>query len=576
MRRVRRQPGVTSSSCSIASVHRVDVVEFHVEPVSLRRAASASTPISLARFHHFGTFMTRAIASPRRLTRAPRTRLRLDRLEDRAVPALVAALAFNEGTGPTAADASGSGNVGTLTGASWIAGGRYGGALSFDGTNDWVTVADAASLDLTTGMTLEAWVRPSAINGWETVLLKEMAGSGLAYALYAADGGGRPPAGYVFVGGDRAVVGSTVLPLNAWTHLATTYDGAIQRLFVNGMEVATRAQSGGISTSTGALRVGGNSVWGEYFGGLIDEVRVYSHALTAAQVQADMNTPIGGSGDTRAPTVTAVSPLMGATGVSATVNFTATFSEGLDPATVTTTDRPAPQSGRGGRTGRSQLQRGHPDRHAGPDRFAARGRRLLPGHCPRRADRSQGRGRQPVGRRLRVGSVHRRTSLSGDNGLFSGLINPTVIEFAPDGRVFVAEKSGLIKVFDNLHDTTPTVFADLRTNVYNAWDRGLLGMALPPDFATSPYVYVLYTLDAHTDRTAPVWGTPGVSGDPLPNPPGATGNGVVVDARLSRVPVLGNGHGRGRAGAGRKAVDPTVPQPLDRVGRLRGGRGTVR
>src|SRR5262245_31420382 len=63
--------------------------------------------------------------------------------------------------------------------------------------------------------------------------------------------------------------------------------------------------------------------------------------------------------------------------------------------------------------------------------------------------------------------------------VFSGLTNPTAFRFAPDGRVFVAEKSGLIKVFDNLTDTTPTVFADLRTNVHNFWDRGLLGLALP-------------------------------------------------------------------------------------------------
>src|SRR5919205_271507 len=74
---------------------------------------------------------------------------------------------------------------------------------------------------------------------------------------------------------------------------------------------------------------------------------------------------------------------------------------------------------------------------------------------------------------------------------FSGLSNPTVVRFSPDGRVFVGEKSGLVKVFDNLADTTPTVFADLRTNVQNYWDRGLLGLALDPGFTTgSPYVYV--------------------------------------------------------------------------------------
>ena len=59
--------------------------------------------------------------------------------------------------------------------------------------------------------------------------------------------------------------------------------------------------------------------------------------------------------------------------------------------------------------------------------------------------------------------------------VFSGLTQPTAVRFSPDGRVFVAEKSGIIKVFDNLSDTTPTVFADLRTHVHNFWDRGLLG-----------------------------------------------------------------------------------------------------
>ena len=75
--------------------------------------------------------------------------------------------------------------------------------------------------------------------------------------------------------------------------------------------------------------------------------------------------------------------------------------------------------------------------------------------------------------------------------VFSGLDDPTAVEFASDGRVFVAEKSGIIKVFDSLTDTTPTVFANLTTRVYNFWDRGLLGLALHPDFPVVPYVYVL-------------------------------------------------------------------------------------
>jgi glucose/arabinose dehydrogenase len=124
--------------------------------------------------------------------------------------------------------------------------------------------------------------------------------------------------------------------------------------------------------------------------------------------------------------------------------------------------------------------------------------------------------------------------------IFSGLTNPTNVEFSQDGRVFVAEKSGLIKVFDDLSDTTPTTFADLRTNVYNFWDRGLLGFALAPNFPADPHVYVLYAHDAAIGGTAPRWGTPGVSSDPCPTPPGPTADGCVVSGRLSKLTASGN------------------------------------
>jgi glucose/arabinose dehydrogenase len=77
--------------------------------------------------------------------------------------------------------------------------------------------------------------------------------------------------------------------------------------------------------------------------------------------------------------------------------------------------------------------------------------------------------------------------------VWDDLVSPTVVRFAPDGRVFVASKSGTIEVFDGLADRTPERYADLRTQVVDYWDRGLLGMALDPDFTTGrPFGYVLY------------------------------------------------------------------------------------
>ncbi|MEK6271147.1 MAG: PQQ-dependent sugar dehydrogenase [Actinomycetota bacterium] len=123
--------------------------------------------------------------------------------------------------------------------------------------------------------------------------------------------------------------------------------------------------------------------------------------------------------------------------------------------------------------------------------------------------------------------------------VFRGLTQPTALRFSPDGRVFVAEKSGLIKVFDRLSDTTPNVFADLRTKVYNYLGRGLLGMALHPGFPAKPYVYVLYTHDAEIGGTAPRWGSPGVTSDDCPTPPGPNADGCLVSGRLSRLQAKG-------------------------------------
>ena len=118
-----------------------------------------------------------------------------------ASPNLVAAYGFDEGSGSTAADSSGSNNNGTITGATWAAVGKFGAALSFDG-GDVVNVPDSSSLDLTTAMTLEAWVRPTTLGtSWRTVVFKEQPAY-YAYSLYASTGTG-VPSGNAMIAGDR-------------------------------------------------------------------------------------------------------------------------------------------------------------------------------------------------------------------------------------------------------------------------------------------------------------------------------------------------------------------------------------
>ena len=131
--------------------------------------------------------------------------------------------------------------------------------------------------------------------------------------------------------------------------------------------------------------------------------------------------------------------------------------------------------------------------------------------------------------------------------VIDGRLAPTAIRFGPHGEIFVVEKSGLIFYFDSFEDPTPTQVVDLRSSVHAYWDRGLLGLAVHPDFPTSPYLYVLYAHDTWPpgdprfgDASQPRWGIgppfPSTLDD-CPTPPGPTDDGCVVYGRLSRIVV---------------------------------------
>jgi chitodextrinase len=229
---------------------------------------------------------------------------------------LVAAYGFDEGTGTAIRDASGQNNNGTSSGTTWTTG-KFGNALVFNGTSAKVTVPNAPSLQLTTGMTLEAWIFPTrAPTGWRAIVDKNVDGY---YIMASTDNGNRPGVGGTWTDGNKNLFGPSVVPVNTWTHLAATFDGSATRLFVNGVQVASQAQTAPLKTTTATLQIGADSYPSEFFAGLIDEVRIYNRALSAAEIQSDMATPVSSVtppvSDTAPPSAP---PALSATAASAT------------------------------------------------------------------------------------------------------------------------------------------------------------------------------------------------------------------------------------------------------------------
>lgn len=207
---------------------------------------------------------------------------------------VVTAMSFDELTAGFVQNAVHPAINGAVLGPTWTPDGKFGGGLVFDGQDDWVEVPHDPRLNLTDSMTLMAWVNPDpAIHKWRIVMGKEQPGS-LCYYLASDSPGADAGVGGYTSNQWKSVNGGPVLPAGQWSHLAATYDGTTMRVFVNGIEVASKPQPVPWQTSSDPFHVGGTAYINEWFKGKIDEVRVYSCALTGSDIANIMNQPVAG------------------------------------------------------------------------------------------------------------------------------------------------------------------------------------------------------------------------------------------------------------------------------------------
>jgi len=213
---------------------------------------------------------------------------------------------FNEGSGTTVSDSSGNGNSGTLSSyqdtllPQWVNGFNGTSALKFDGNKDFVKVSDSSSLDFSSAVTVMAWVYlPTGAHYlYSRILGKDASNGGVNLDFDIAN-----DSGYLQVGlgtdggssGEAIVVYSVgVVPRNAWTNVAMTYDGSLIKIYINGTLDSTYSWTGGFTTNNSMpLCIGAGNYEGAAGGtpyqfcinATIDDVRIYNTALSQQDIQ---------------------------------------------------------------------------------------------------------------------------------------------------------------------------------------------------------------------------------------------------------------------------------------------------
>jgi glucose/arabinose dehydrogenase len=400
---------------------------------------------------------------------------------------LVAGYAFDEGAGASAADASGHGLSGTLlNGPAW-AQGIYGGALSFDGADDYVDLSDPPALRMTGSMTISAWINSSSFPFDDAAIVSRRAADQTGFQLDTTVDQGPRGIGFKLTssaGANMMRYGATAMQANSWYHIAGVYDAAARTMNVylngvldNGALVGTITSSQQYSTEHVDIgRRAGSS--GFEFAGRVDDVRIYNRALTALEIQTDMNTPLSGGNpsDPNPPTVSITFPAAGAF-VNDIITITADAADDVgvvgvrffvDGAQVGLEDFDSPY---------------------GADwdtRTVSNGTHVLSAIARDAAGNMTTSANVPV--------TVANSNFFQNEILATGFDLPTNIEFLPDGRMLVGELAGVIKMLPPPYtqpDATPFLHI---TNIGSAGvQQGIYDIALDPSFATNHRYYVFYT-----------------------------------------------------------------------------------
>jgi hypothetical protein len=186
---------------------------------------------------------------------------------------------------------------GTLQNGTSFAAGKVGQAFSFDGVDDEVVVPHSANLNAGSAITIAAWVNPASMgHGWP-IAQKRSVGNVWGYTFETTHFPYGPDNGLqwaIWLEGESNFrilqTPAGVLQTGAWQHVAATFDGATMRIFVDGVERASAAAAGTVHAVNDPVVIGRNTIIPNFaWRGLLDEIRFYNRALSAAEIRAIFN-----------------------------------------------------------------------------------------------------------------------------------------------------------------------------------------------------------------------------------------------------------------------------------------------
>lgn len=163
--------------------------------------------------------------------------------------------------------------------------------LKFDGVDDYVNLGTnlSSSLNNTNNLTLEAWVKPTVLNGWNNIIC-DYNGSTMKYLLRIRNNNN-----IQFWINGTALNSSFVVPLNTWTHIAAVYNGTTMSVYANGTLLNSQAYTGNFPVSANQTNIGSRVGGTEYFTGNIDDVRVWNYSRTLEQINSSKNCELQGT-----------------------------------------------------------------------------------------------------------------------------------------------------------------------------------------------------------------------------------------------------------------------------------------